>query len=180
MPHLIQGAGAIPQYRLENDLKLPAQIEFRKIMLAEVKKSGRRMFDQIAERVHAKRHLSFTSVTALVPEEDRLDVEKRALSSFVDGDWPPEPKVKLGAEELLPSCFGVAETVNIKAFPCSNCPLVEKCLALGHQAMNVTERLTGSASPVWEADKARNRRNTSNSRSRKAEDITLTEESVMK
>ncbi len=173
-PPLIRGAGAIAQYRLENNLDLPAQIQFREIMLEVLMDSPRFMSDKIAERVHAKRHIDISSALELVNEDDRGKVEKDALSSFNDGFWSAEPVTKLTAAELLPSCFGVFETINAEGSPCSSCPMAKQCQAFGRKAMSVTERLTGAASPVWENKKARNRKNTANSRQRAEEALSGT------
>jgi hypothetical protein len=102
-----------------------------------------------------------------VKEDDREKIEKDALSSFTDGFWPVEPEEKLDAVNLLPSCFGVLESINAKASPCSNCPLAKQCQTFGQRAMKETERLTGFASPAWETEKKRNRANTANHRKRK-------------
>jgi len=166
-PHLIRRAGAIPQYRLENDLSLPPQVEFRKMMLSEMQSSGRRVSDQISERVHAKRHLSLEAALNLVAPEDRAEAASRGRSSFEDGIWPAEPLVALSAAQQLPSCFGLAETISLSTYPCSLCPLSDKCVTVARKAMDVTKRLTGSPSPVWQADKERNARNTANCRARK-------------
>ncbi|MDR2310444.1 MAG: hypothetical protein LBE54_05570 [Brucellaceae bacterium] len=166
-PALIRGAGAIAQYRLENDLSLPAQNQFREVMLSVLENSPRLMSEKIAERVHAKRHIDLESALTLVKKDDRENVEKDALSSFNDGFWPAEPKQKLDAVNLLPSCFGVFETINAKASPCSKCPVAKQCQTFGQKAMKETERLTGFSSPAWESEKKRNRMNTANHRKRK-------------
>ncbi|MHC2072998.1 hypothetical protein [Agrobacterium tumefaciens] len=167
VPLVMRRAGSIPQYRLENDLGLPPQVDFRRIMLSELSCSSRRMSDQIAERVHAKRHLSLGAALDLVSPGDRAEVASRARSSFDDGIWLGEPVVTLTAAEQLPSCFGLAETISLEISPCLSCPLAEKCGATGRIAMAATQRLTGSPSPVWDADKKRSARNTANSRARR-------------
>jgi len=165
-PHLVRGAGAIPQYRLENDLGLPAQVEFRRIVLSELNYSSRPWSDQIAERVYAKRHLNLDSALDLVLAEDRAEVAARARSSFEDGAWPEEPLVKLAAVEQLPSCFGLNETISVTRSPCAACPLANKCADFGNRAMAFTEKMAGFASPVWESEKKRSARNTAAFRSR--------------
>lgn len=167
VPLVMRRVGSIPQYRLENDLGLPPQIDFRRIMLSELSFSSRRMSDQIAERVYAKRHLSLDAAINLVSSEDRAEVASRARSDFDDGIWSEEPTVLLSAEQQLPGCFGLTETVSLSCSPCLNCPLIGKCKSVGAEAMAITQQLTGSPSPVWQADKERNARNTANSRARK-------------
>jgi hypothetical protein len=51
-PSLMKGAGAMPHYRMENDLDLPAQNQFREVMLSVLEDSPRFMSEKIAERVH--------------------------------------------------------------------------------------------------------------------------------
>jgi len=167
VPHLIKRAGDIPIYRLENDLGLPAQIQFREVMLSEMALSGRRLSDQIAERSLAKRHVDLASALNLIPALERDEVGKRATSSFESGDWPEAPLVKLTSTQQLPSCFGITESYNAQGSHCSNCPLADKCLAFGRKAEDVTTRLTGFSSPVWEIDKRRSAKNTAEFRRRK-------------
>jgi hypothetical protein len=164
---LVKNAGEIPHYRLENDLGLPAQVQFREIMLSEMSFSSRRMADQIAERVCAKRHLDLASALGRVAPDDREEVSNRAQSSLSHGDWPEAPLVKLTPSQQLPSCFGITESFNAEGSHCSNCPLVDKCSVFGRKAMDITARLTGYSSPLWEADKRRVADNVANWRARK-------------
>lgn len=174
MPSLIHRAGDISQYRLENDLNLPAQNAFREMILSVMQASGRHMADQIAERVYSKRHISISSALELVKEDYRDDVAKNAMSLFNGGAWPAETETKLEAVNLLPSCFGVLETIDITAPPCSTCPMSTQCLKFGQQSLNATERLTGFSSPALHFERERNRKNTANHRTRKEEAATAT------
>lgn len=167
MPHLIRRAGEIPQYRLENNLDLPAQSAFREMILKVLQDSSRPMADQIAERVHSRRHVAVSPALKLVNEDDRARVEKDALSMFEDGIWPAEPLKKVDIADLLPSCFGVLEAINVKESVCANCPMAKQCLRFGQRSLNVTEHLTGFTSPAWHIEKERNRANTANHRKRK-------------
>lgn len=167
VPHLIKRAGEVPVYRLENNLGLPAQIQFREIMLSEMALSSRRISDQIAERSLANRHVDLASALDQVPAADRDEVSERATSSFKNGDWPEAPFLKLAPSQQLPSCFGIAESCDAEGSHCSNCPLAEKCSEFGRKAMDITARLTGFSSPVWEADKRRSAKNTADFRRRK-------------
>lgn len=166
IPHLIHRAGEMPQYRLENNLGLPAQIQFREIQLQILMDSPRIMSDKIAERVHAKRHIGLSSALELVNKDDQRKIEKDALHAFNDGAWPSEPVIKLSAPDLLPSCFGISEAINAEGSPCSTCPMANQCQTFGRNVMNAAERLTGSPSLAWEREKARNRKNTAASRLR--------------
>lgn len=129
--------------------------------------SSRRLSDQIAERSLAKRHVDLASALNLVPASERDEVSERATSSFESGDWPEAPLVKLTSTQQLPSCFGITESYTAQGSHCSNCPLADKCLAFGRKTKDVTTRLTGFSSPVWEIDKRRSAKNTAEFRRRK-------------
>ena len=175
IPHLILRAGDIPQYRLENNINLPAQNAFREIMLAVLRDSKRMMSDQISERVHAKRHIDIVSALELVKEEYREEVAKNAMSSFKDGAWLAEPETKLDVVNLLPSCFGVLEAINVQGASCSNCPILKQCQRFAERSLTETKRLTGLSSPAWHNEKTRNRTNTANCRLRKEAAATVDE-----
>lgn len=147
----------MPHYRLENDIGLPAQRQFREIMIEEMKHNHRRLDDQIAETVFAKRHLKLEEVLAVVPEDERLETAERAKSSFDSGSWPEAPKQTLKKVDLLPSCFGIAETITPSAGPCCACPLLDKCQKFSQLAIDQTVKTAGSASPILELDRKRSR-----------------------
>ena len=149
--------GNMPQYRLENDIGLPAQRHFREIMLEEVKHSHRRLDDQIAEFVYAKRHLKLDSVLRTAPEDERGDYAERAKSLFDDGGWPEAERKSLESADLLPSCFGIAETITPSEAPCCDCPLLAKCQSFSQWAIDQTTKTAGSASPILELDRKRSR-----------------------
>ncbi|WP_152564519.1 hypothetical protein [Neorhizobium vignae] len=115
----------------------------------------------------AKRHLDLASALEQVAPDDREEVRNRAQSSLSHGDWPEAPLVKLAPSQQLPSCFGIAESINAEGSHCSNCPLVDKCSLFGRKAMDITARLTGHSSPLWEADKRRVANNVANWRASK-------------
>lgn len=169
LPLRMRRVADMPHYRTENNLKLPPQEHFREIIISEIRHENRAMSDQIAERVFAKRHLTIAQALDLVtPTTERSATEERAKSSFDGGAWEAAPVVTLDQADLLPSCFGVAETIDTGRAPCSLCPLATRCREMAAEAIDITIRTAGSASPVLEADRERIRRNTQNCRSRKA------------
>ncbi|MDX0695431.1 hypothetical protein GOD53_15045 [Sinorhizobium medicae] len=168
LPLRMRRVADMPHYRIENDLKLPPQEHFREIIISEIRHENRTMSDQIAERVFAKRHLTLEQGLELVtPIADRAATQERARSSFDNGAWEAAPVVKLDPADLLPSCFGVAETIDTRRAPCNTCPLATRCSEMAAEAIDITIRTAGSASPVLEADRERIRLNTQNCRSKK-------------
>lgn len=179
LPLRMRRVADMPHYRTENDLKLPPQEHFREIIMSEVRHENRAMSDQIAERVFAKRHLSLTQALDLVtPFTDRSATEERAKSSFDDGAWEAAPVVTLDQADLLPSCFGIAETFDAGRAPCRMCPLADRCNEMASEAIDITTRTAGSASPVLKAERERLRLNTKNCRRRKGRPPATTHPSV--
>ncbi|TXR50085.1 hypothetical protein [Phyllobacterium endophyticum] len=168
LPLRMRRVGDMPHYRIENDLSLPPQEDFRELIISETLHENRTMSDQLAERVFAKRHLTLKQGLDLVSRiTDRSEVVARARSSFEDGTWASAPVVALERADLLPSCFGIAETIDNRLDPCRSCPLAAKCADFADRAISMTIRTAGSASPVLESERARILRNVKNFRSNK-------------
>lgn len=167
LPVRMRRVGDMPVYRLENDKMLPPQRHFREIMIAEMRHENRSLADQITERVLAKRHLTIEEALGLAASaSDRVETEARARSLFAGGSWEAAPLVNANPSDILPSCFGIAETMDVKSEPCASCPLASRCGEFAEMAIQETVRLSGYASPVLTADRARSRRNTAKSRSK--------------
>ncbi|EJK80897.1 hypothetical protein PMI03_04662 [Rhizobium sp. AP16] len=151
----------MPHYRIENDLDLPPQRHFRSLMLSEMRHENRMLDDQIADRVFVKRHLTLSQALSLAPPDANCaDLEHRARSIADNRAWETEPVAKLDPADLLPSCFAIAETIDVSRAPCDTCALTAFCKVTATDAINSTIRIAGSASPVLEADRKRSRLNT--------------------
>lgn len=168
-PYEIRRAGDLPHYRVENNLNLPAQINFRDMIIAEINHNTRNIVDQIADRVFSKRNLSMETALEIIPVNDRAEVGSRAKSNYESEIWDEKPIIKLSKAEMLPSCFGISEAMSPFSSPCAECPLANECIQFGINANTTTERLAGSPSPAWMKEKARLAKNTFNFRKRKAE-----------
>lgn len=165
LPIRMKSVGDIPHYRMENYLLLPPQLHFRELMISEIGHEHRPLADQIADSVFIKRHLTLEQGLALAPSgADLGELTERAKTSADDRAWETKPVVKLDQADLLPSCFGIAETIDGTREPCDSCPLVANCWAAAVEAINITVAATGSASPVLEADRKRISTNVANFR----------------
>lgn len=167
LPPRMSRVADMPHYRIENDLDLPPQRHFRSLMLSEMRHEHRMLADQIADRVFVKRHLTLDQAFSLAPvNADRAEIERRALTVSEDRAWEAQPVVRLDQADLLPSCFAIAETIDATRAPCDTCPLATSCRAAAAEAIDITVRTAGSASPVLEADRKRIRTNVENFRSK--------------
>ena len=160
LPLQMKRVAEMPHYRIENDLKLPPQRHFRSLMLSEMRHENRALADQIADRVLIKRHLSLGQALSLAPADvDHADLVQRATSIAEVRAVEAEQVVKLDRGDLLPSCFAIAETIDETRAPCDSCALAELCKKTAAEAVDITIRSAGSASPVLEADRKRSRLN---------------------
>jgi hypothetical protein len=167
LPPRMKRVAEIPHYRIENDIDLPPQKHFRTLMLSEMRHEHRRLADQIADRVFIKRHLTLDQALSLAPADaDLAKIEQRARVVSDNRAWEAEPVIKLDQADLLPSCFAIAETIDETRAPCDMCALATHCKAMAAEAVDITVRTAGSASPVWEADRKRSRLNTQRCRSK--------------
>ena len=151
----------MPHYRMENNLDLPPQKHFRALMLSEMRHENRMLAEQIADRVFVRRHLTLDqSLSIAAPDADRIEVEQRAKAIAEDRAWEVQPIEKLDEADLLPSCFAIAETIDESREPCDNCALASRCKQAAAEAIAITIRRKGSASPVLTENRERIRRNT--------------------
>lgn len=170
LPSRMKSVAEIPHYRAENYLGLPPQLHFRELMVSEMQHEHRPLVHQIADRVFVKRHLPLEQALTLAPPDaDLSELTQRANAAAEDRAWEAKPVVKLDQADLLPSCFAVAETIDVNRAPCDICPLAASCRAAAVEAINITVAATGSASPVLEADRKRNSTNVAKFRA-KADD----------
>jgi hypothetical protein len=159
LPIAMRRVGDMLQYRTENDRGLPAQHHFREVVAANLAQSSRVWRDTIAD-VMEKRHLSLEQSLDAAPAHLRDELLKDSETLTLDGP----PVVPAQSEDMLMSCFGIRESTDMGLGPCRSCPLHDSCVAFAGTVNAQTEKSTGFASPVYEADKARNRKNTANSR----------------
>jgi hypothetical protein len=165
LPLRMKSVAEIPHYRAENYLGLPPQVRFRELMISEMEHEHRPLADQIADRVFVKRHLTLEQGLALAPPNaDHAEIAQRAKTAADDRAWEVRPVVQLNRADLLPSCFAIAETIDVNRAPCDLCPLAASCRAAAAEAINITVEATGSASPVLDADRKRNSTNVANFR----------------
>lgn len=165
LPLRMKSIADIPHYRTENYRVLPPQEDFCELMASEIRHEHRPLADQIADSVFIKRHLSLEQGLALAPpDEDREELVQRAKIAANDRAWEVRPVVKLDQADLLPSCFGIAETIDVNRAPCDVCPLIARCSAASAVAIDITVKVTGSASPVLDADRKRISTNVANFR----------------
>lgn len=161
LPRRMRTMADMPHYRVENDLDLPAQRHFRDLMLSEMRNEHLMLDEQIADRVFIKRHLTLQQALSLAPADaDRVEIERRAKAASEDRAWEVRPVVELDTSDLLPSCFAIAETINETRSPCDTCTLLAHCRKAAAEAIEITVRMTGEASPVLMADRERKRLNT--------------------
>lgn len=167
LPSRMSRVAEIPHYRIENDLELPPQKHFRSLMLSEMRHEHRMLADQIADRVFIKRHLTLDQALSLAPASaDVAEIEQQARSASERRAWEAEPVAKLDQADLLPSCFAIAETIEYTRAPCDTCALLTHCKTAAAEAIDMTIRATGSASPVLKADRERKRLNTQKCRNK--------------
>lgn len=167
LPPRMSRVADMPHYRIENDDDLPPQRHFRSLMLSEMRHENRPLADQIADRVFIKRHLTLDQALSLAPANaDRAEIGRRALVASEDRAWEARPVDRIDKADLLPSCFAIAETIDATRAPCDTCPLATSCRAASAEAIAITVRTTGSASPVLEADRKRIRANVERFRSK--------------
>ncbi|WP_412064312.1 hypothetical protein [Rhizobium sp. SYY.PMSO] len=161
LPLQMKRVAEMPHYRIENNLDLPPQRDFRGLMLSEMRHENRALAEQIADRVLIKRHLTLDQALSLAPADvDHADLVQRATSMAEDRALEAEQVTKLDRADLLPSCFAIAETIDETRAPCDTCTLAELCKKAAADAIGMTIRTSGSASPVLEADRKRSRLNT--------------------
>jgi hypothetical protein len=165
LPLRMKRVAEMPHYRIENNLDLPPQKHFRSLMLSEMRHEHRMLADQIADRVFIKRHLMLGDALSLAPADaDHDELELRAKSIADDRAWEARPVTKLDDADLLPSCFAIAETIDELRAPCDTCALAKHCKKSAADAIDITVRTSGSASPVLDADRKRSRLNTASCR----------------
>lgn len=179
LPPRMKGLADIPHYRMENDLRLPPQKHFRNLMMSEIQHEQKPLKDQIEDKVFVKRHLALEQGLSLAqPGENLKELERRAQDAADDRAWEARPVIKLDAADLLPSCFGIAETIDGSCTPCQACPLIAACSKAAEEAISITVRNTGYASPVLEADRKRVQLNVQRFRSKKNVSSKYNSESV--
>ncbi|GGG15383.1 hypothetical protein GCM10010924_50540 [Rhizobium wenxiniae] len=165
LPVRMKSVADIPHYRAENYLVLPAQDHFRELMMSEIRNEHRPLAHQIADSVFVKRHLTLEQGLALAPPDaDLVELAKCAKTRADDRAWETRTVIKLDRADLLPSCFGIAETIDVNRAPCDVCPIVATCRTAAIEAINITVQATGSASPVLDADRKRISTNVANFR----------------
>lgn len=167
LPPRMSGVAEIPQYRIENDVDLPPQKHFRALTMSEIRHEHKTLADQIADKVFVKRHLTLDQGLGLAaPDTDLVELERRAKALADHRAWEMTPVVKLDLADLLPSCFGIAETINEMRAPCDTCTLANQCRAAAAEVIDTMVRTVGSASPVQDADRKRGRLATKKCRNR--------------
>lgn len=159
LPIAMRRMGDMPQYRVENDMDLPAQIHFRQTVAENLAFTPRVWSDKIADVIE-KRHLRLEDGLSAAPAHMREELMLASQSLTQEGP----PVVNASADDMLLSCFGVSESIDMGLGPCLACPLHANCVAFAGAVEAQTKLRTGYSSPVYEADKARNRKNTANSR----------------
>lgn len=168
LPRRMRTVADMPHYRIENDLGLPAQRHCRDLMLSEMRHEHRMLYEQIADTVFIKRHLTLDQALSLAPAgADRAEIQRRAEAASEDRAWEARPVVELDRSDLLPSCFAIAETINETRSPCDTCTLLAHCRNAAAEAIEIAVRMTGKASPVLMADRERKRLNTQKCRDKK-------------
>ncbi|WGM61308.1 MULTISPECIES: hypothetical protein [Agrobacterium] len=165
LPLRMKNIADMPHYRAENYLGLPPQVHFRELMISEMAHEHRPLVDKIVDRVFVKRHLPLEqALTLAAPDADLRELTQRANTAADDRAWEARPVVELDPSDLLPSCFAIAETIDVNRAPCDLCPLIASCRAAAVEAINITVKATGSASPVLDADRKRISINVANHR----------------
>jgi len=168
----LQGAvpklNQLPQYRVEHDRGLHAQVEFRHIMRSQARSSRAFWSETVGTMAIADRVLSLEECLELVPEHMRSETRSQVVSDEKRGRWTPVAREVLDEEDFHLACFGVQESIDASNEPCATCPLLTECLTMAKKVAAETALRTGFESPVDAADKERSRRNTANHRARKA------------
>jgi hypothetical protein len=120
------------QYRVEAFANLPAQRNFREVVIGSGGKTqewSALVRDAVVRRrlvpVRALAGLMDPRTKNSVIEELEFEVKYRGLK--------PEPFRAVVAHELWPSCYGVPGAYQGEREPCLRCPAAKDCIALGRQ-----------------------------------------------
>lgn len=157
-----------PRYRLEHDLGLLPQLQFRDFMRDELKASTRSWPNVIAAMWFERRYLSLEDCLAVVPTDSRREVLEGLRIECSDELREPASHIELTDEDFDLGCFGVREAIDIDTDVCRECPLKVRCARTANVVAETATKRTGSATPVRDADRERIRRNVANCRARKA------------
>lgn len=167
------------RYRSEHDRGLSPQVQFRDFMRNQLKANTGSWTRMIATIWFENRYLPLEDCFALVPIDSRKSVREGLRSECSDALREPAPHVELADEDLDLSCFGVREAINLDAGACRECSLKSRCAETAETVAGILTKRTGSATPVRDADRKRNRTNVASCRARKAAKLAASEHALL-
>jgi hypothetical protein len=176
---LATGLLDMPHYRLEHDLGLPVQDLFRRLIMEDLLTSIQNPVDHIGWIAVKNRYLAATECLSIYSPERAGEISNRLTHEIEAGRVESEQKAELDDDDLLMTCFGIHEAIDSPESSCSACPLKVRCRNAAHIVTRITEKQTGSISPIRAADQERNRRKVAAHRARKKEAAALADASAL-
>lgn len=165
----IRDLSDLPQYRVENYLRLRSQNDLRNYLIGELKDTTRPWEMMVQTYCLERRYLPVPLAMRVVPKQMRNNVISSLRSELAQGRILAEPETRLPLISLVPSCFGVLAA---QATSCNVCPFFTKCSKINETVAKSMMDRHGSLSPLKdEREKTRKegqRRRTSRFRARQS------------
>ncbi|WP_156877944.1 hypothetical protein [Sinorhizobium americanum] len=171
LPLVIDRLADLPQYRVENYRRLPAQDQFRTYLVDHILASNKRWASRLAIPCIEKRHLPLLKAIKLAPKDQRWRVITE-LRAERDSEFLVEaPKVALPQIAFVPACFGLVAAHDAASSPCTSCAFSVMCQRMFKTASAEMIKRHGSTAPLKderdEKRKAGQRRRTERCRAKK-------------
>ena len=157
----------MPQYRLFNNQRLPAQLNLKEFIKNEISESSASL-PRLAELWTVERQLfPLLGFRNLMPKYMFTDLVQ-ALKSRRDeksgrGVLPPP-------EAFWQACFGVPGAQDTRSAPCALCPQSKSCTSMAGTVNRALKNAVGSTDPVGDKKREQQRVRTTKSRLKKAEE----------
>ena len=157
---------AMAVYCVDYDRGLPAQIDFRDLLL-DIERSAPGSFSTfVARRVVQRQELTWRMLLKIVDQETLDHVSEVVTSDLAAGMIVVETFDQPEESEFWQSCFGMCSTKSGAPGLCVGCPQQASCIAMHNIVMRKLIDDTGSTDPIRDRRLAGQRRRTAASRAK--------------
>lgn len=157
----------LAQFHCARDIGLAVQMQFRAELLAVGTPPLHYRADFLVKRAVVLEQLDVDVCLALLPGENAHREFAGALKAKAEGRIAVHAYPAISAIDLQPACYGLPGIDTETGEPCRDCPLRQKCDTSRDQVTARLVDLTGSADPLAEDARAKNRERVAKSRARK-------------
>lgn len=158
--------GAMAVYCVDYDRGLPAQIDFRDLLL-HIERSAPGSFSTfVARRVVQRQELTWGMLLKIVDQETLDHVSEVVTSDLSAGMIVVETFDQPEKSAFWQSCFGMCSTKSEAPGLCAGCPQQASCIAMHSIVMRKLTADTGSTDPIRDRRLEGQRRRTAASRAK--------------